>query len=77
MQDAGDEAANAQFAKAMALTGAEFLDCVDYITRVSCTGIVRPLLSPMTLQRRCAPQRWTSELRSLVVDSMGALLFGL
>ena len=36
MQDAGDEAADAQFAKAMALTGAEFLDCVDYITHVGC-----------------------------------------
>jgi hypothetical protein len=35
VQDAGDEATNAQFAKAMALTGAEFLDCVDYITHVS------------------------------------------
>lgn len=33
-QDASDAATDAQFAKAMALTGAEFLDCVDYITHV-------------------------------------------
>lgn len=35
VQHAGNEATDAQFAKAMALTGAEFLDCVDYITHVS------------------------------------------
>ncbi len=33
-QDAGDAATNAQFAKAMALTGAEFLEAVEYISNV-------------------------------------------
>lgn len=34
-QEAGDGATDAQFAKAMALTGAEFLEAVDYIKSVS------------------------------------------
>lgn len=33
-QDAGDAAIDAQFAKAMALTGAEFLEAVEYISNV-------------------------------------------
>ena len=65
MQDAGNEATDAQFAKAMALTGAEFLDCVDYITHVSCIGISWLLQSAMTLKKQCAPQRWSPELRSV------------
>lgn len=69
MQDIGNEGTDAQFAKAMALTGAEFLDCVDYITHVSCTGALRGLRSPVMLQEQCARQSMAPELRQLKVDS--------
>jgi hypothetical protein len=70
VQDAGDEATNAQFAKAMALTGAEFLDCVDYITHVSRIDALRLLLSAVVPQGECAPQCWLPELCPRNVGSL-------
>jgi hypothetical protein len=72
VQDAGDEATNAQFAKAMALTGAEFLDCVDYITHVSGTSSAGPAVASNASGLRSVQQPLCRlpELHQLNIDSL-------